>query len=118
MKAWYTPKGWRYWSAVNNSEVGLWYTAATFFFLLFGASAFRPREIRAFVGTMAFLGIYASVISYLERLGWYALAFPPWIGNPAENVTIGIGRSGGSVRAHPARVPCPRTCRAAPRARR
>jgi cytochrome c oxidase subunit I+III len=35
MKAWYTPKGWRYWSAVNNSEVGLWYTASTFFFLLF-----------------------------------------------------------------------------------
>jgi cytochrome c oxidase subunit I+III len=36
LRAWYTPKGWRYWSAVNNSEVGLWYTGATFFFLLFG----------------------------------------------------------------------------------
>ena len=36
MKAWHTPTGWRYWSAVNNSEVGLWYTAATFFFLIFG----------------------------------------------------------------------------------
>ncbi|HEY0873849.1 MAG TPA: cbb3-type cytochrome c oxidase subunit I, partial [Vicinamibacterales bacterium] len=36
MTAWRTPTGWRYWSAVNNSEVGLWYTAATFFFLLFG----------------------------------------------------------------------------------
>ena len=35
-KAWETPKGWRYWSAVNNSEVGVWYTAASFFFLLFG----------------------------------------------------------------------------------
>ena len=35
-EAWRTPTGWRYWSAVNNSEVGLWYTAATFFFLLFG----------------------------------------------------------------------------------
>ena len=36
LRAWKTPEGWRYWSAVNNSEVGLWYTAATFFFLLFG----------------------------------------------------------------------------------
>ncbi|MGE3176076.1 MAG: cytochrome c oxidase subunit I [Vicinamibacterales bacterium] len=36
MDAWRTPTGWRYWSAVNNTEVGVWYTAATFFFLLFG----------------------------------------------------------------------------------
>jgi cytochrome c oxidase subunit I+III len=36
LRAWKTPTGWRYWSAVNNSEVGLWYTAMTFFFLLFG----------------------------------------------------------------------------------
>jgi cytochrome c oxidase subunit I+III len=21
---WATPRGWRYWSAVNNTEVGLW----------------------------------------------------------------------------------------------
>ncbi|CAN5287855.1 cytochrome c oxidase subunit I [soil metagenome] len=36
LRAWKTPTGWRYWSAVNNTEVGLWYTAMTFFFLLFG----------------------------------------------------------------------------------
>jgi cytochrome c oxidase subunit I+III len=35
-KAWDPPKGWRYWSEVNNSHVGLWYTGAVFFFLLFG----------------------------------------------------------------------------------
>jgi cytochrome c oxidase subunit I+III len=35
LEAWATPRGWRYWSAVNNSEVGLWYTAATFAFMLF-----------------------------------------------------------------------------------
>ncbi|MGH6902350.1 MAG: cytochrome c oxidase subunit I [Geminicoccaceae bacterium] len=35
LKAWETPKGWRYWSAVNNSEVGVWYTATSFFFMLF-----------------------------------------------------------------------------------
>jgi len=36
LKAWETPRGWRYWSAVNNSEVGLWYTVASFCFFLFG----------------------------------------------------------------------------------
>ena len=35
MKAWETPRSWRYWSAVNNSEVGLWYTATAFLFMLF-----------------------------------------------------------------------------------
>ncbi|MDX1548990.1 MAG: cytochrome c oxidase subunit I [Lysobacter spongiicola] len=33
--AWETPRGWRYWSAVNNTNVGLWYTCAAFFFFLF-----------------------------------------------------------------------------------
>ena len=32
--AWRTPTGWRYWSAVNNSEVGLWYSLTAFFFML------------------------------------------------------------------------------------
>ncbi|MCO8120883.1 cytochrome c oxidase subunit I [Stieleria sp. TO1_6] len=36
LEAWRTPKGWRYWSAVNNSEVGLWYTITAFAFLLLG----------------------------------------------------------------------------------
>jgi len=35
-KAWETPKGWRYWSAVNNTEIGVWYAAAAFVFMLFG----------------------------------------------------------------------------------
>jgi cytochrome c oxidase subunit I+III len=36
LEAWKSPTGWRYWSDVNNTVVGLWYTAMTFFFLLFG----------------------------------------------------------------------------------
>ncbi|MBI2386741.1 MAG: cytochrome c oxidase subunit I [Elusimicrobia bacterium] len=36
LDAWRTPEGWRYWSEVNNTEVGLWYTATAFAFLLFG----------------------------------------------------------------------------------
>ncbi len=36
LKAWAAPKGWRYWSEVNNTQVGLWYTATAFLFFLFG----------------------------------------------------------------------------------
>ncbi|WP_182866854.1 cytochrome c oxidase subunit I [Stieleria mannarensis] len=36
LDAWRTPTGWRYWTAVNNSEVGLWYVVASFTFFLFG----------------------------------------------------------------------------------
>jgi cytochrome c oxidase subunit I+III len=35
-RAWANPPGWRYWSAVNNQDVGLWYVAAAFAFFLFG----------------------------------------------------------------------------------
>ncbi len=34
-RVWLSPRGWRYWSAVNNSEVGLWYIAVSFLFFLF-----------------------------------------------------------------------------------
>jgi cytochrome c oxidase subunit I+III len=37
-KVWETPKGWRYWSAVNNTEVGIWYTATSFVFMLFAGA--------------------------------------------------------------------------------
>ncbi|AZQ67478.1 cytochrome c oxidase subunit I [Silicimonas algicola] len=33
-EVWKTPTGWRYWSAVNNSEVGKWYSLTAFFFML------------------------------------------------------------------------------------
>ncbi|MBC7172422.1 MAG: cytochrome c oxidase subunit I, partial [Polyangiaceae bacterium] len=36
LDAWRTPTGLRYWSAVNNTVVGLWYTGAAFAFFLFG----------------------------------------------------------------------------------
>ena len=29
LKTWKTPEGWRYWSEVNNTVVGLWYTVVT-----------------------------------------------------------------------------------------
>ena len=42
--AWATPKGWRYWSAVNNTEVGTWYClTALVFMLLAGVMALIIR---------------------------------------------------------------------------
>ncbi|MFC3204613.1 cytochrome c oxidase subunit I [Aquamicrobium soli] len=32
---WDNPSGWRYWTSVNNFQVGLWYGAAAFVFMLF-----------------------------------------------------------------------------------
>jgi cytochrome c oxidase subunit I+III len=36
LEAWRIPSGWRYWSSVNNTVVGLWYVAVTFVFFIFG----------------------------------------------------------------------------------
>jgi len=35
LQVWETPKGWRYFSSVNNTDVGLWYTATALLFFLF-----------------------------------------------------------------------------------
>ena len=35
LKAWVSPKGWRYWSDVNNNQVGIWYVLTAFGFMLF-----------------------------------------------------------------------------------
>jgi cytochrome c oxidase subunit I len=37
-RTWARPKGWRYWSDVNNSTVGLWYIATAFAFMLFAGA--------------------------------------------------------------------------------
>ncbi len=49
LQAWKTPTGWRYWSEVNNTQVGLWYMAAAFSFFLFaGVLALLIRVQLAF----------------------------------------------------------------------
>jgi cytochrome c oxidase subunit I+III len=35
LEVWETPKGFRYWSSVNNSDVGVWYVVSCFIFFLF-----------------------------------------------------------------------------------
>ena len=34
-EVWKTPSGWRYWTSVNNTMVGLWYGGAAMIFMLF-----------------------------------------------------------------------------------
>ena len=34
-RVWETPRGWRYWTSVNNTQVGLWYGGTAFAFMLF-----------------------------------------------------------------------------------
>jgi cytochrome c oxidase subunit I+III len=34
-KVWENPRGWGYWTSVNNTQVGLWYASTAFIFLLF-----------------------------------------------------------------------------------
>ncbi|MBA2320389.1 MAG: cbb3-type cytochrome c oxidase subunit I, partial [Deltaproteobacteria bacterium] len=36
LATWASPTGWRRWSDVNNTVIGVWYAAATFVFFLFG----------------------------------------------------------------------------------
>jgi heme/copper-type cytochrome/quinol oxidase subunit 1 len=36
LATWRIPTGWRYWSAVNNTVVGLWYVNASLIFFVFG----------------------------------------------------------------------------------
>jgi len=55
LKAWETPRGWRYWSAVNNSEVGLWYTVASFCFFLYGGVLALLMRIQLAVPENTFL---------------------------------------------------------------
>ena len=74
LQVWKTPTGWRYWSAVNNSQVGLWYTALTFFFMLFGGSLALLMRIQLAVPNNDFLSaelynqaftVHGSVMMFL-----------------------------------------------------
>jgi cytochrome c oxidase subunit I+III len=74
LQVWKTPTGWRYWSAVNNSQVGVWYTALTFFFMLFGGSLALLMRIQLAVPTNDFLSaelynqaftVHGSVMMFL-----------------------------------------------------
>jgi cytochrome c oxidase subunit I+III len=54
-EVWRTPTGWRYWSAVNNTVVGLWYTVTAFAFFIFGGVLALLMRIQLAVPENTFL---------------------------------------------------------------
>src|SRR5687767_13887738 len=52
---WSPPKGWRYWSSVNNEEVGRWYTVASFIFFFFGGVLALLMRIQLAIPNNTFL---------------------------------------------------------------
>ena len=61
LKTWETQNGLRYWSSVNNTDVGLWYSGAAFCFFLFGG--FLALLIRV---QLALPGEHISLGGYLQ----------------------------------------------------
>jgi cytochrome c oxidase subunit I+III len=74
LQAWQTPQGFRYWSTVNNTEVGLWYTGLAFVFLLFGGVLALLMRLQLAVPNNTFLSadfynqaftVHGSVMMFL-----------------------------------------------------
>src|SRR5688500_3185222 len=78
LKAWEPPKGWRYWSEVNNTEVGLWYTATAFLFFLFGGVLALLIRIQLAVPGNEFLSaeMYNQVFTVHGSVMMFLFAIP------------------------------------------
>ncbi|HEX6114391.1 MAG TPA: cbb3-type cytochrome c oxidase subunit I, partial [Geminicoccaceae bacterium] len=78
LQVWASRKGLAYWSAVNNTEVGLWYTVGTFvFFLAAGVLALLMRYQLA-VPNHDFLGpeVYNQVFTMHGTVMMFLVAVP------------------------------------------
>jgi cytochrome c553 len=78
LKAWEVPKGWRYWSSVNNQQVGIWYTAVTFAFFLFGGVLALLMRIQLAVPNNDFLAAetYNQVFTTHGSVMMFLFAIP------------------------------------------
>ncbi len=76
--AWTLPKGWRYWSAVNNTEVGVWYTATAFLFFAFGGVLALLMRIQLAVPGNEFLSAdtYNQVFTVHGSVMMFLFAIP------------------------------------------
>lgn len=76
--AWRAPPGWRYWSEVNNTHVGLWYTAVVFLFLLFGGVLALLIRIQLAVPDNGFLAAdtYNQVFTVHGSVMMFLFAIP------------------------------------------
>jgi cytochrome c oxidase subunit I+III len=78
LEVWSLPRGWRYWSAVNNEAVGIWYTAAAFFFLFFGGVLALLMRIQLAVPENDFLspGLYNQVFTLHGSIMMFLFGVP------------------------------------------
>ncbi len=53
-QVWAIPRSWRYWSTVNNSQVGLWYTLTAFAFFFFAGILALLMRVQLAVPTITF----------------------------------------------------------------
>jgi len=78
MRTWKTPGGWRYWSSVNNSDVGIWYTATAFLFFLFAGVLALLMRIQLAVPGNDFLSaeLYNQVFTVHGSVMMFLVAIP------------------------------------------
>jgi cytochrome c oxidase subunit I+III len=78
LKAWKVPEGWRYWSEVNNTEVGLWYTIAALIFFVFGGVLALLMRIQLAVPNNDFLSaeLYNQVFTLHGSVMMFLFAVP------------------------------------------
>src|SRR5688500_2658731 len=77
-KVWSPPQGWRYWSEVNNTAVGIWYTATAFLFFLFGGVLALLMRIQLAVPDNQFLSAdaYNQVFTVHGSVMMFLFAIP------------------------------------------
>jgi cytochrome c oxidase subunit I+III len=77
-EAWAPPTGWRYFSEVNNSAVGMWYTALTVAFLVFGGVLALLMRIQLAVPGNTFLEpeVYNQVFTVHGSVMMFLVAIP------------------------------------------
>ena len=77
-EAWKTPTGWRYWSAVNNSQVGRWYTATAFAFFLFAGVLALLMRVQLAVPDNDFVasGMYSQLFTLHGSVMMFLFAVP------------------------------------------
>ncbi len=78
LEAWKTPAGWRYWSAVNNSEVGVWYMTVAFVFFLFGGVLALLMRLQLAVPNNDFIGpeLYDQLFTMHGSVMMFLFAVP------------------------------------------
>jgi cytochrome c oxidase subunit I+III len=78
IRTWSSKKGWRYWSDVNNTEVGIWYTTAAFCFFLFAGVLALLMRVQLAVPNNNFLSaqLYNQIFTLHGSVMMFLFAVP------------------------------------------